>query len=134
MSNVQPSDPNRGKRTTFRVLGAIVLLAGVLLLLVALMDFFASMSSDSFDAEPTRFWMAFIGVPLLAVGAWLLQFGYLGAVSSFAASESRPALRQTGEALGLRDDADRSGPFCRQCGRRNDADARFCDGCGSSLA
>ena len=27
-----------------------------------------------------------------------------------------------------------TGPFCRSCGVRNDEDARFCDGCGASLA
>ena len=27
-----------------------------------------------------------------------------------------------------------AGPYCRSCGVRNDPDARFCDGCGQSLA
>ena len=27
-----------------------------------------------------------------------------------------------------------TGPFCRACGVRNDEDARFCDGCGASMA
>ncbi len=27
-----------------------------------------------------------------------------------------------------------AGPYCRSCGVRNDEDARFCDGCGTSLA
>lgn len=27
-----------------------------------------------------------------------------------------------------------AGPFCRSCGTRNDADARFCDSCGTTMA
>ena len=27
-----------------------------------------------------------------------------------------------------------TGPYCLSCGRRNEEDARFCDGCGTSLA
>jgi len=27
-----------------------------------------------------------------------------------------------------------AGPYCRACGVRRDADARFCDGCGASRA
>jgi hypothetical protein len=134
MSDLQPNDSNSGRRTAFRVIGGVTLLAGVLLVLVAVMDLFSAGSSDSFDAEPTRFWMAFVGVPLLAVGAWLLQAGYVGAVSSYVASETAPAVRETGTALGLRADRERSGSFCRQCGRPSSSDARFCDGCGASLA
>ena len=25
-------------------------------------------------------------------------------------------------------------PYCRSCGTRNDAEARFCDSCGTSMA
>ncbi len=32
------------------------------------------------------------------------------------------------------DDHGGAGPFCRSCGVRNDDDARYCDGCGQSLA
>ncbi len=27
-----------------------------------------------------------------------------------------------------------TGPYCRSCGTRNDAEARFCDSCGTSMA
>jgi hypothetical protein len=30
--------------------------------------------------------------------------------------------------------ASQPGPYCRSCGVLNDDDARFCDGCGTSLA
>jgi hypothetical protein len=89
------------------------------------------MGSDDLDAAPTKFWMAFVGLPLIAVGGWLLQAGFLGAVSSYVADETAPALRATGEALGTRRAA---GAFCRQCGRPADAGSRFCAACGTSLA
>jgi len=129
MSNAT-DDPNRGKRTAFRALGALLLLVGVFLLLVAIVDFFGAMSSDDVSSQPTRFWMAFVGLPLIALGGWLLQAGFLGATAGYVASETAPAVRRTSEAWS--DGA--NGPYCRQCGKRAAADAKFCDSCGTSLA
>jgi hypothetical protein len=45
-----------------------------------------------------------------------------------------PGLRhQAGVRTGLRV-VGATGPYCRACGTRNDAEARFCDSCGASMA
>jgi hypothetical protein len=134
MSDLQTHDPNRAKRTAFRVLGGITVLVGLVLVVVAMADFFGAMFDDSFDAKPTKFWLAFVGLPLLAVGGWLLQAGYLGAVSRYAATESAPGLRTAAEAMGLRPDQGRATSFCSRCGRGTDAGASFCAGCGAPVA
>ena len=124
------SEKNQRRRNAFRLIGGVLVAVGLVFLVVAMVDFLGAMGSNDFDARPTKFWMAFVGLPLIAVGGWLLQAGFLGAVSSYVADESAPALRTAGEALGTHP---APGAFCRQCGKRGDAGSRFCDACGSAL-
>jgi len=95
-------------RTTFRVVGSVLLVVALVLLGLGLADFFSSMGSDSMGM-PSRFWMAFVGILLLLVpAAWCLRAGFLG--------------------VGLRYVA------CSRCGTRNDVGAGFCDHGGHPLA
>jgi hypothetical protein len=132
-----------GLRTFFRIAGPLVLLVALGLMAIALVEFF---TLEGFE-EPTRFWMFFVGIPLLAVGGWLCQAGYAGVAARYASGELSPVAKDSAAYLtdgqGLLgvgrtvDDGSSStvaGPYCRACGARNDADARFCDGCGQSLA
>lgn len=134
-------------RTTFRVIGPLLLVVALALGGVALADFFRAFGSTELGAQPTKFWMFFVALPLFAVGGWLTQAGYLGAAARYTAGETMPVVKDSaayltdGEGvLGVGrtvDDAGTAtatGPFCRSCGVRNDPDARFCDGCGTSLA
>jgi hypothetical protein len=154
MSNVTPP-PGPGfanqsaARTVFRVLGVLAVLAGLTLMVVAGMEFF---TLEGFE-EPTRFWMFFVGMPLLAVGGWLLQAGFMGAGARYASGELAPVAKDTahyltdgkgllgvgtttsgGTAPASPAAGSPTGPYCRSCGTRNDADARFCDSCGTSMA
>jgi hypothetical protein len=124
-----------GIRTFFRVAGPLVLLVALGFMAVGLADFFGTM--NSFE-PPTRFWMLFVGIPLLAVGGWLTQAGYAGAAARYASGELSPVVKDSATYLtdgeGLLGVGRTTGPFCRACGVRNDVEARFCDGCGQSLA
>jgi hypothetical protein len=122
-------------RTTFRVVGPLVLLAGLGCLVVAVHDL---MTVEGFE-EPTRFWLGFVGVPLLAVGGWLCMAGYGGAAARYQAGEMAPVLRDSASYLsdgrgvmGVGRTGAR-GRFCSECGQGNDAEARFCDACGTAL-
>lgn len=155
MSNVTPpAGPGlrnqSGARTVFRVLGVLAVLAALAMMVVAGMEFF---TLEGFE-EPTRFWMFFVGIPLLAVGAFLLQAGFMGAGARYASGELAPVAKDTAHYLtdgqGLlgagrtrSDDAvttpaagtgSPTGPYCGSCGTRNDGDARFCDSCGTAMA
>ena len=124
-----------GLRTAVRVAGPLVLAVALVLMTLGLIDFFGTM--DSMEM-PTRFWMFFVSIPLLAVGAWLCQAGYGGAAARYASGELSPVAKDTAAYLtdgeGLLGVGRTAGPFCRSCGVRNDGDARYCDGCGQSLA
>ena len=134
-------------RTTFRVVGLVLLVVALVLLGLGLADFFFSMSSDSMNM-PSRFWMAFVGVLLLAPAAWCLRAGFLGVGLRYVAGETTPVVKDSasyltdGEGiLGVGRTVDdrpgeaaETGPFCSRCGTRNDAGAGFCDHCGHALA
>jgi hypothetical protein len=139
-----------GARTFFRVAGCLLLPLGVLVFGWGLLNVFGA--TDSFDGPEGRHIAAFIGgLPLIGVGLMCLQVGFLGVAARYGAGETMPVVRDSaaylsdGEGiLGVGRTVDdrtqaaagaaASGPYCRSCGVRNDEDARFCDGCGSSLS
>ena len=136
-----------GFRTVFRVVGVLLLIVGVIFLVLGLLDFFSAFGNDDPDAGfPSRFWMVFVGVLLIAPAGWCLQAGFMGAAARYAAGETMPTVKDSaayltdGEGvLGIGrtvDDAQQAaaGPFCSKCGTRNDAEASFCDRCGAALA
>jgi hypothetical protein len=149
MSNATPPQPpglrnQATARSAFRVLGAVVVLVALVMVVVAGIDFFGSL--DSFEG-PTKFWMFFVALPLLAVGGWLLQAGFLGMGARYASGELSPVAKDTAHYLSDGEGvlgvgrtssggggAPATGPYCRQCGTRNDTDARFCDSCGTAMA
>ena len=78
---------HRNTRTTLRLLGGIVLAAGLVFTAIGVINFF--MSFGSFQ-PPKYFWCAFVGMPLIFIGGALLQFGFMGAVSRYSANEVVP--------------------------------------------
>lgn len=138
MSNQVPgAQPQRSAaaRTTFRVLGVLCMGTAVILIGVAVADFFRAFNDPSFGAQPTKFWMFFLAVPFFAGGGFMLNLGFGGAHASYMAREYSPAIQSVARDIGMRQDApDAGGPYCRSCGTRNDQAARFCDSCGTSMA
>ena len=116
-------------RFMFRVAAVVGLGLALYFLALGLSDF---VTSD----EPQKFWMLFVGLPMLAVGGWLAMAGFGGAVARYAAGEGAPVARDSLDYLTrTHPDAEPTGgPYCRDCGTRNDAAASFCDACGKSLA
>jgi hypothetical protein len=132
MTNRGPGYRAQGTaRTVFRILGIVLMGPALTLMVVAFMDFFAAGNSDDFDAEPTKFWMFFVALPLFAVGGWCLQAGFGGAAAKYAAGELAPTTRDTLDYLGVRPGGEIMCPSCRAA---NDHDARFCDSCGTAMA
>ena len=136
----QPDDISAGRsrrRSVFRVLGVLLMGTALVLIGVAVADFFAAFASDDFGAEATRFWMFFAALPFFALGALFLQLGFAGTAARYMAGEYVPVLKDSMDQLGVGGYpalAAGSGPYCRSCGRQNDADARFCDSCGLTMS
>ena len=96
-------------RTSFRVVGLVLLVMALALLGVGLKDFFSALSSDSEEAAH-QVWMAFVGLLLLGPAGWCLQVGFMG-------SHAAPA-----------------GVACPRCGAHHDQAAQACGSCGAALA
>jgi len=79
------------QRAFLRLLGATLLLFGLFLTAIAMHSLFTS----DFDNSPDRFWMGFLGLPLIFIGGAMLQAGYMGAVTRYAAGEVAPVAKDT---------------------------------------
>jgi len=137
MSGSGPRFRNQaGMRTVFRVVGVLSMGAAVVLIGMALADFFATMSSDSMDA-PSRFWMFFLAVPLFFIGAVCLNAGFGGAGFRYAAGETAPVLKDS--VRYVLDDAPATSSGqpafrpCPSCGAATSSGARFCASCGATV-
>lgn len=144
-----PYDTRR-PRTALRVVGALLLGGGLVVGGLGLRDFLAVAESMDVDGGFGPILQMGLGGFMCVFGLGALSAGTLGAQSRYAAGETMPTVKRSAEYLsdgeGImgvgRTVDDRaaagtpraSGPYCRSCGNRNDEDARFCDGCGASLA
>jgi zinc-ribbon domain len=138
---------NRTQRTVLRVLGVVLLLAGLYLVITGGMHFADDMNSASVDSGPGPILRLGAGGFLVVFGLGALNAGFLGAQARYAAGETMPVVKDSASYLSdgqgvmgvgrTVDDAPapatKTGPYCSKCGVRNDADAKFCDSCGSSL-
>jgi hypothetical protein len=126
MTRPDPSlQQQAGIRTALRVGGLVLLAVGGLLTLGGMVSFFSAFGTG---AMPTNFWMAFVGLPMVAAGVALTRAGFLGPASRYVAGEVTPTIADALGALGVGNRV-----ACASCGADNDADARFCDSCGQPL-
>ncbi|VAX40799.1 hypothetical protein MNBD_PLANCTO03-2155 [hydrothermal vent metagenome] len=130
-------------RMVFRIVGPLALVSGLVCIAIAFVDFFRVFGNN---ARPELFWMFFLGLPILFVGSVLTIAGYMGSLSRYAAREQAPVAADTfnyvagevsegvqGIASSLQEGLHGSGVGCASCGEPNDAEARFCDSCGTPL-
>lgn len=141
----QGDDGRASQRRLFRVVGGTMFGLSLVLIVLAFADFFSAFGMA--PRGPTKMWMFFAAVPLFAVGGFLLQLGFAQAGARYLAGEAAPVLRDSMDQLGLRatgavgtrptagsETDPKSRPYCRSCGVRSDADARFCTACGTALS
>lgn len=144
-------NPKHGAiRQVVRIAGPLAAGVGGLLMAIGFGSFFLSFGSSG---PPRFFWCAFLGMPILFVGAAMCMFGFMGALARFQAGEVAPVGKDTFNYLaegtkggvktlatavgaGLTEGmvrTDKTAP-CPKCGHPNDADAKFCDECGASVS
>lgn len=127
---MDPSDPGlRGQsqlRDVLRILGPVIVGIGLLLTAIAMIDFFAAFGGFGI---PGNFWMAFVGLPLIAIGSAITKFAYLGPASRYVAGEVTPTIRDTLGSLGIGGGQ----TSCASCGGGNAAGATYCDDCGAPM-
>jgi hypothetical protein len=131
------------QRLLLRVFGGLLTATGGIMVVIALVDFFSAFSEPHF---PTRFWCAFVGLPLLAVGVNMLGAGFQGAVTRYIAGETAPVAVDTIDAVArgsadavrtvaaaVREGMQSPAVACGHCGSQHPGNGRFCDDCGKPL-
>ena len=140
-------------RKGLRTFGPLVLGAGLLCTIIAFIHFVMAFGGGG---PPRLFWLFFVGMPLMAVGSWMCQFGFLGAVSRYVAGETAPVAADTinyvaDETKGAVETVAKSAAqgiaeglaagraageinFCPHCGAGVKAHFKFCPKCGKMLA
>lgn len=129
-----------GARTFFRVAGCLLAPLGA----IACVYGFVSFAQSDDMGSPLREVGFFLGGFLVfAIGMMFVHAGFAGVAVRYGAGETMPVVKDSASYLsdgkgimnvGRTAPAAATGPYCRTCGARNDDDARFCDGCGGSLA
>jgi len=151
MDDERRIDPNHGAiRNVLRVVGPLTFGVGLVFTAIGLVSFFGAFGGF----EPPRyFWCAFVGLPLMGIGATLSQYGYLGAVGRYMMGElapvqkdafnvvahgTRPGVESLARAIGRgfaaagKSEA-APGSRCSRCeAPRGDSD-RFCGRCGAAF-
>lgn len=145
MTTTNPGLRNQaGARTFFRVAGCLLAPLG---LAVCAYGFISFVQYDGWE-PPVRSILCFVGGFLgFMVGSVFLNAGFAGVAARYGAGETMPVVKDSASYLSdgrgimgagrtVDDEAEGRAPgsYCRSCGVRNDEDARFCDGCGGSLA
>lgn len=90
MNTINPN--HKQERTILRVVGPVLLAAGLIFIAVGMISFFAAFAGDG---PPRLFWCAFVGMPLVFVGLVTCKFAFLGKVARYAAGELAPVGRDT---------------------------------------
>ncbi len=83
---------NSAVRTGMRGAAIILLPIGAVFLGIGVIDFLGSFGGHGF---PTKFWCAFIGIPMLSIGMFCFKAGFLRSISGYVAGETAPVVRDT---------------------------------------
>lgn len=149
MNTIDPK--HEQTRRILRWLGIPLLIVGVILFVIGTVSFFRSIGG----MEPPRyFWCAFLGMPVMFVGGVLMHYGFIGSVMRYSAQEVAPVGKDTfnylaegtkdsvktlasavGEGLRAGSPSVSASPQirCHKCNHANPGDAKFCNGCGTSI-
>ena len=117
------------KKQKLQSIGMFLMVAGGLLSAIGFISFFVAFSGGG---DPTFFWAAFIGLPMLGLGTKLAGFGFLGEISRYTSGEVAPVIKDTINHV-RQGTSHTAGVRCSSCGAANDENASYCDGCGKPL-
>jgi RNA polymerase subunit RPABC4/transcription elongation factor Spt4 len=143
-----------------KVIGPIMIIVGIVLLVIAFrstfMNPFDHISMMGFgNQRQNKFYLGFIGLPLIAIGAGITNFAFMGEVARYTSKEISPVAKETfnylanGTKEGIKDITEAihegkrrsEGPSvatdegikCLSCGIFNNRDANFCKNCAKKL-
>ncbi len=140
------SGKNSSMRSILRVAGPLFIFIGVVILIIAMVDFFSAFGSFG---QPDKFYLFFLAIPFIFLGVIATSYGFMGAVARYKANELAPVAKDTINymAEGTKDsvrtiarsikegisESEGAKVVCQKCGTMNASDSRFCKNCGTTL-
>ena len=137
MQNEKNFEKHEQLKFRLKIVGFIMVAAGLALAIAGFVDFFKAMSNPE-KGIPKLFFLAFIGLPMLGIGAGLLTFAFRREIATYSKNESVPVINEASSEIApaiqnvVKAAKTESGVRC-ECGALNDADAKFCKACGKPL-
>ena len=139
-------------RNTFRILGPTILLIAIICLVIGfkstfmadpMNDFYYedSFSTDISTPSENKFWLMFVGMPLLAMGVAITKAGFVGKAAEYGAREIAPVAKETWAYI-KEDEPILKQPTngqivsaiqCGSCHTLNPAQSKYCNGCGNQI-
>lgn len=124
-------------KTIFKIIGPIVIVAGLVFAIIGFADFISSASNFE---QPTKFWCLFIGLPAMAFGGMFTLAGFRKEIMRYNMHETTPVFNEAGKQIQPGISAisnavkNSDAPICPVCGSLNDKDSAFCKKCGAALS
>ena len=81
-----------------KIVGIIVLVVGLALTIAGFANFFKHMANQTGEM-PKLFFLAFIGLPMMAIGGMLMIFGFRRELLTYVKNESVPVINEASEDL-----------------------------------
>ena len=122
------------KKTVFKLVGSAFAIIGLILAIIGFANFFANIGDRE---SPKLFWLAFVGLPLLAVGGMLVLFGFRPEFSAKRVEKLLPKIKELQQEMApivdeLATSANAAKITC-ECGKINSSSSKFCSECGKPL-
>lgn len=126
---------HENKKKTLKVLGAIILVIGLIFTIIGFASFFSSFG----HGFPRYFWCSFVGLPFLGIGSGMLGIGYKREAMKYMKDESMPVYKEAYYDIkpeindAINSFKNQNDKICPICKTSNDEDAKYCKKCGTSL-
>ena len=138
MQNENNFEKHEKLKKKLKIAGFVLVIVGAVLALVAFIDLVITLGNPD-KGMPKLFFLAFIGLPMLGIGAGLLTLAFRREIATYSKNESVPVINEASSEIApaiqnvVKAAKTESGVRC-ECGALNDADAKFCKACGKPLA
>lgn len=137
-NNKLPNGNHEKIKKILKIVGAILLAIGIVCSIIGLIDFFSCFGTSKM---PTRFFLCFIGFPLIAAGGGMLLFGFQRELARYNKNENVPVFNEFGKEISpavqhvahsVQQGLDEK--IVCSCGTENDKDSAYCKKCGKQLS
>lgn len=131
-------DSHEETKKKIKIIGFIVLGAGIILSATGLISFISVFGSGAF---PRTFFLVFLGFPMIGIGASMLSFAYKREIMRYSKNEGVPVLNEAIEEVAPtvkkvvsgEKTANGKAKQCPSCGAENSDKNKFCSECGTML-